>query len=71
MKIEIGEIENEVINWDINQLVIADDGEVVITTGNHEDNAFEGISFDEPIFSDDWAKAEFKKFNGKITLSNE
>ena len=34
MKIEIGEIENEVINWSISQLVIADNREIVITTRN-------------------------------------
>lgn len=71
MKIEIGEIENEVINWSISQLVIADNREIVITTRNHKDDTFEGYNLNQKRFSDGWAKRCFKKFNRKITLSND
>ena len=71
MKIEIGEIENEVINWSISQLVIADNREIVITTRNHKDDTFEGYNLNQKRFSDGWVKRCFKKFNRKITLSND
>ena len=71
MKIEIGEIENEVINWSISQLVIADNREIVITTRNHKDDTFEGYNLNQKRFSDGWAQRCFKKFNRKITLSND
>ena len=71
MKIEIKEKETEAINWNIPQLVITDDGDVVITTGEHKDDTFEGYNLNQKRFSDGWAKRCFKKFNRKITLSND
>lgn len=72
MKIEIEQKGIEAINWDIPQLLIADNGEVIITTGDSDYDSFEGFNFNRKRFEDNWAKSScFKKFNGKITLSNE
>ena len=71
MKIEIKEKENDAINWDINQLVIAKDGEVALTSGKHKDDIFEGYNFNQKLFSKTWTKSRFKKFNGTVTLSND
>ena len=71
MKIEIEQKETEVINWSKSQLVISNRGEIVITNGEHKRDAFEGYNLNQKQFSLYWGKSYFKKFNGKITLSNE
>lgn len=68
-------IKEEVINWNVPQLVMTEGGKVVATNGNHDKDTFNGILLitdnnlqDINEFSTRWVKYLFKPFKGKLTI---
>jgi hypothetical protein len=76
------EIQNQQIsnepNFDKPEILISTISEnIVLSTGVHNEDYFEGtlLCFDDTTdyqrFSNNWNKLAFKKFIGKITISND
>lgn len=56
------------IDWDIPQWVIAKNGDVVLTTGNHNGRSFSGTcmpckGFPKGIYLNTWFKPNFTRLN--------
>lgn len=63
------------IDWSKKQFVKSTDNQIVLTTGNHTQQEFEGIAMKatDP-FGDIWdsyVKAEFTLYTGRLTLTLE
>ncbi len=67
------------INWNKVQLLESkySEGLVVLTTGAHEENDFEGVVIHSPKnfyvgeLEVDWAKSSFKPFEGQVILDSD
>jgi hypothetical protein len=80
MKVEVKETQSQEVDWSKNpQLVISKNSSTIvmsIITRNELDDSFEGVVMVENQlfrcgYFDKWTKANFKPFNGEITLKND
>ena len=81
MRVEIKEVESEVIDWSKSQLVvcISDDTSIILTSGDSHKNVFTGVVVSKSNVYDfgigkrynEMQKRHFKPFKGVITLQND
>lgn len=77
MKVEVKETQSNEVDWRKNpQLVVSDNGQVVIVSSVMDDYYFSGTQLTDEIneigyYSATWAKKCFKPFHGTITLQND
>jgi len=74
MKIEINKEETEeLIDWYKPQLLHDGHSDIVLSTGVHYNNSFEGVSITctNSVRFLTWEKKAFKLYKGSITLSND
>lgn len=76
MKVEIqNKEENQEIDWSKPQLVISNEGDVVLITDSQlekeDEDCFCGLRLFDSDYSNDWIKDHFRPFNGMVTISND
>jgi hypothetical protein len=77
MKVTVNNLEKEEkIDWNKVQLVISKyDSNCIVLIADHQNpsdyDSFSGINLERGDYSDSWSRANFKPFNGSITLQND
>lgn len=75
MNVKIEDKES-ITDWSIPQLLITEQGKIVLTTGGcYDEDTFSGIDLTDKSnkgasFSVHWQKSLFKKFTGTVTITN-
>ena len=72
MKVTVKQKEKEEINWNEVQLVVAENGQIVMVsekqTQSYNEECFCGQDIKTGDYDHRWTKSEFKKFHGTLTI---